>query len=973
MSNETNTRLSRAIRTAIGAGLALGMSFSPAVTAADEDSAELERVQVTGTRLTQLQVEGASPVTVISREDLNRVPYDSVGQLLQSLPSMSGSPVNTYTNNGGIGSTQVDLRGLGADRTLVLINGRRASGNGDLNTIPVALVEKIEVLKEGASAVYGADAVAGVVNIITRSDFEGMELTAQQNNWSQTNAPTTRVGGLAGGTSDRGNFVIGFDFVDQSEAFQDELDVPWLQRPLTVIDAEGYRRNGVVTDGPSLNVFELGSSSIPGGNFLTSSGNMTLDYTRNADGTRTYHYDEETRTGTYRPYVGGGAVNDSYNFNPENYIQTPNKRIAFFLQGSYDISNNLRGFMEADFQHRESEQFLAPLPYFSDFGDPGFEYTVSVPVDSDGDGVNDTFKDEVRNGVSADNIYNPFGENLQLRRRMVELGGRRLFQERNAYRAVVGIDGMVADRFDYEVSYNYSETHRGDTDYGQFYGPNLALALGPSFEDADGNIVCGTPGNEIAGCVPFNMFGGPGSITQEMIDYVSVALNDISKTRTDVIHASIGGDLFELPAGYMQGAFGVERRREKSEYIPDSAKYFNVVTGNTGGPVGGSKEVDSYFLEFNIPVFSDAFAAESLELNAGVRRDSFDSFGSATSGQVGIRWQPVQDILVRATRSQSFREPTIVDLFQAPTDSFPTATDPCGSTAFGTLTAEEQARCLASGVPSGGWDDNGITQLRARVGGNPDLDPEDGESFTFGIGWAPDALPGFSVIIDYWDFEVEDAISSVPATTVLSQCIRSGNASFCDDIHRGPTGRPDAIFTLTENLGTLTARGIDLELNYAHATGFGDFTHRLLLTRLTERTQQEFPGAEVNDLVGHFDHTFVGDSSFPEMRAIYTADWSLGSWGASARIEHVGSMIDENEHPYLLWGRGDETLPIEAVSYLDLTGRYYFSTGLSVDVGVTNVTDQEPPFINSAFNSNIDESVHRPMGRGYFVRMTQSF
>jgi outer membrane receptor protein involved in Fe transport len=972
MSNETNVRLSRAIRIALGAGLAVAMSFSP-VAAAEEESAELDRVQVTGTRLTQLQVEGASPVTVISREDLNRVPYDSVGQLLQSLPSMSGSPVNTYTNNGGIGATQVDLRGLGADRTLVLVNGRRASSNGDLNTIPVAMVDRIEVLKEGASAIYGADAVAGVINIITRSDFEGMELTAQYNTWSQTNAPTMRFSGVTGGNNDRSNFVVGFDYVDQDAAFQSELDTPWMQRPLTVIDAAGFRQNGVVTDGPSLNAFELGSSSVPGGNFLTSGGNMTLDYTQNADGNRTYHYDEATRTGTYRSYVGSGAVNDSYNFNPDNYIQTPNKRIAFFLQGSYDISSNLRGFMEADFQRRESEQFLAPLPYFSDFGDPGFAYTVAVPIDTDGDGVDDSFEDEVRSGVSAANIYNPFGENVQVRRRVVEFGGRRFFQTRDAYRAVLGVDGVIADRFNYEVSYNYSETHRGDTDYGQFYGPNMGLALGPSFEDADGNIVCGTPGNVVAGCVPLNLFGGPGTITQEMIDYVSVALNDISNSRTDVIHASIGGDLFELPAGYIQGAFGVERRREKSEFVPDSSKYFNVVTGNTGGPIGGSKEVDSYFMEFGIPVLSGVVAAESLELNVGIRRDSFDSFGSATSGQIGIRWQPVQDVLVRATKSQSFREPTIVDLFSAQADSFPSVSDPCGSTSFGTLSTEEQNRCIASGVPAGGWNDDGIIQLRSRIGGNPDLDPEDGESFTFGIGWAPDALPGFSIILDYWDFEVEDAISNVTAATVLNQCIRSGTASFCDDINRGPTGRPDTILTLTDNLGTLTARGVDLELNYAHGTGFGDFTHRLLLSRLTERTQQEFPGAEVNELAGFFDNTIVGDSSFPEMRAIYTADWSLGNWGASARIEHVGSMVDDNDHPLGLWLKGEEPLPVESVMYLDLTGRYYFATGTSVDIGITNVTDEEPPFINSGFNTNIDESVHRPMGTGYFVRLTQSF
>lgn len=450
-----------------------------------------------------------------------------------------------------------------------------------------------------------------------------------------------------------------------------------------------------------------------------------------------------------------------------------------------------------------------------------------------------------------------------------------------------------------------------------------------------------------------------------MIDYVGVALNDRIDSRTDVLHASIAGDLFEMPAGWMQGAFGVERRREKLRSVPDSSKVNDVVTGNTGEITQGSKEVESMFVEFAVPLLADMPLVETLNLTAGFRNDKFDTFGSADSFNIGLKWQPINDILVRATVGESFREPTIFDLFAGQADSFPTASDPCGASNFADLDADDQARCVANGVPAGGWNDASIIQFRSRVGGNPTVGPETGESFTAGIVWSPDALPGFSAVLDYWDFEVTDTIGALSVQTILNGCALEGQ--YCDNIFRNAgTGSVDVVIALQQNIGALTAKGIDLELNYSHGTGFGDFDHRLLITQLTDRTFQENATSEVANLEGQFDNTFIGDSSFPETRLVYTADWLMGQFGASARLEYISSMEDNND-PDL------GTLDVDAVTYLDLTGHWYLNTGTTLDVGITNVTDEDPPYINAAFNSSVDESIHRIMGMGYFVRVTQTF
>ncbi|MCG8434138.1 MAG: TonB-dependent receptor, partial [Gammaproteobacteria bacterium] len=515
---------------------------------------------------------------------------------------------------------------------------------------------------------------------------------------------------------------------------------------------------------------------------------------------------------------------------------------------------------------------------------------------------------------------------------------------------------------------------QSDTDFGQFAGVRLEQALGPSFIDDDGNAVCGTPGNVIAGCVPLNLFQGPGSITLEMLDYVSVALNDITRTTTEIWSGSVTGDLFDLWAGPLQAAFGVEHRRESLIFVPDSAKVLDAATGNTGFGTKGSKSVDSAFLELNFPLVAARPGMELLEIGIGSRYDDFSSFGSETSSTLGIRWKPTDNWLIRGTYSQSFREPTISNLFGGVQDSFPQTGDPCNDDSYPTLNADAQARCRAQGVPEGGYDQTD-SQPRSRVGGQPDLVPEDGESFTLGFGWSPEQmLPGFSLTIDYWDIEVQNAIEAPAPQTILDGCIKGNVQAFCDNIQRFPGGRIDKVIALTDNIGLLTARGVDLEARFSHQTGIGAFTHRLLATYLMERETAAYPGAEPVEQDGRFDTLLAPRSTggaFPRFRSVYSVDWTWGNWGASSRLESISSIVESGSKNKLFDNSEEFEIPDQL--YLDLVGRYHFSTGTSVAFGINNVTDEQAPFINNGFNAETDPTTYRVLGREYFIRVTQSF
>ena len=952
----------QAVRGALFAGAAASLAHAPQVLAQEQDeAAELGKQTVTGSRIRRVQIEGANPVTVLSRDDIERSGLDSVGKILQELPGMTGSPQNTNANNGGSGAVRVDLRGMGSGRTLVLVNGRRmvagggtaaVAGTVDLDTIPTNIVERIEILAQGASPIYGADAVAGVVNIITRQDYDGMEVGAFYDQAFEGDADIYQLSFVTGLTTGRGNITVGAQYTEQ-EGLLGGARPDWNADVALALCGEAG--DACAPFGISGNTFSLGSSRIPQGFFNVPAGN-TLGLAPGA-------YTRDPNDGSIRPFISTGPGNDTYNFAPVNYIQTPNERTHVWLQGRYDLFEDLSFFVEGMVHSRQSAQQLAPVPYDSRT-DPG--------------------------SASADSFYNPFGVDItDVRRRFAE-SGRVFTQISDTWRFVGGLQGTIGD-WDWEAAYSWGQNDLISRNFGQLSGERLDLAMGPSFQLPDGSVVCGDPGadgtpgtaddNVVAGCVPLNIFGGffTDPFTPEMLDYIQVVLNDTQQVEQKGISAYITGDLAQLPAGPLGLAFGVERREQAGFFFNDSSKVLGQATGNVGNNTEGLYNVNEAYVELAIPILSGVPVFEALELTVGGRYSDFSNFGSNETFQGGLRWQPHEDLLLRGTYSEVFREPSITELFLGNSDSFPTASDPCGNNP----SPSQRPNCQANGVPGGSYNQSD-NQIRQIVGGNAALQPEEGETVTIGVAYSPGWLDGFTVTLDYWDIDIDAAIGIVQNQTVLQQCADTGDPFWCDRIQRLANGEVDQVAATNTNLGFQEASGYDFELEYNWSTTIGDWRADLLGTYLEKRNTELFPGGPVVAQAGNFDissGTGTGSNLFPRWRGLFSLDWSMGPWAASYQaqmIHHVDECIDPNG----LFGNGgvltgSSNKPncndVPSKTYHDIQGSYSFGQGTRVSLLLENFTDENPPLIIGGTGQGTDNRSYRLRGASWLFRVTHNF
>jgi outer membrane receptor protein involved in Fe transport len=969
-----NSKVAKAIRVAMMFGAGAAAAISAPTFAAEEGVEEVEKIEVTGSRLKRTDMESASPVTVITGDQLKVQGIQDVGQFLQTSAAMSGSPAMTTTNNGGNGGTFVELRGLGSARTLILINGRRPVSS-DFQGIPSSMIKRIEVLKDGASATYGADAVAGVVNIITRRDFEGVEFNAQFSNSFDVDVNEQKSFSVVLGKSfDDGHLVFGVDYVEQDPVYQGDTSVDFLNYPWQVWGAEGedsFWKNGLIGSGDDMNVIEVGSGSTPCGQFYLQHG--TNQTNGKCDG-------GIAQLADMRDFVGGGANNDTYNYAPVNYLQTPYKKLNVFVEGSFEYNDNISFYTETRINKRTSRQELAAVPYDTR-NDPAYKGTYAK-TDADGTPVLDDDGNQVMvdfNGVSKDNFYNPFGEDvLRSRRRMLE-GGRSFEQDITRIQQVIGMEGEFGDGWSYDLSYNYGYSQTTSTDFGQLYGPNLAKAMGPSFKDAEGNVVCGTAAAPIADCVSMNVFGGaPGSVTPEMLDYVTAPLVDASNYTLQTLTGFVGGDVFELPAGPLSGGVGFEWRSEKAEAQVDSGKFMGEVTGNKSKGTNGDYNVTSLFTEVRVPILADLPFADSLDMPVGVRYDDFSAFGSEVTYQVGLEWNVMSGLLVRSTYGTVFRAPGVGSLYAPSGDSFPFTTDPCASGTWGTLTPAQQANCQADGVPAGGSNNNDGQQLSA-VGGNPDLQPESGDTLTVGVAYSPDFVDGLDFTVDYWAIDIEDVIDTVGAGDTLKGCYLGGVESLCDNVQR-TNGELTYISEKSSNLSAMTARGIDFEANYVIEALAGEFRFNVSWTHFLERENQVYNATtfefEMDDINGLFEN----DATYATDKVNFNASYS---W-EDLTISYAGNYTSGTEYDTLLYwqttpnnpddiSQGNHMYGVDSFIYHDVTATYDFDTGTTVSLGLTNLTDEQPPYIEPANNGNTDESTYRLFGRSWFVRLTQTF
>lgn len=967
--------LRRGICQALNFGLIATGFAAPAVLAQEEDTAAaLERVEVTGSRIRRAQIEGAQPILALSREDLLRSGVTSVGDILQQL-SVSGSALNTKFNSSGnfgfppdgggvgAGATLVDLRHLDAKRTLVLVDGKRwvnessASGVGgatDLNTIPISIVERVEVLNDGASTIYGSDAIAGVVNIITRKDFDGLEANAYYGQFDEGDGKTEAYDFSIGKTGGRSSVFFNVSYNQQervSAADREQARFP--------VPGTGLTR---------------GSSGTPQGRFIFNDPAdpatvFDLTLSDGADG---------TDPADFRPFDG---ATDRFNFSPFNLVLTPSERASVYGQAYYDLTSEVTWYAKYLSNNRRSVNQAAPEPIFlgPGAGTGGRADTVSI---------------------DATNPFNPFGFDLDagsnfilLGRRPLE-GGPRVFEQNvNTDYFGSGFEGGFewgGRLFDWDVNYIYSRNTADQTTNGTYNIRNIELALGPVAE-------C----NADPQCVPLNLFGGQGpddtgSITQDMLDYILVTAHDKSEQVLRSYTANLSGEVVDLPAGPLGVAVGYEHRNQSGFYQPDAVTVAGDSNGVPSLPTRGRYSVSELYGEVVAPLLADMPAVELLEVEASVRSSDYSTFGSTSTGKFGFRWKPTGDVLIRGTFAEGFRAPSIGELFGSESRFDAVLADLCSDFNNSGVSQQIIDNCIALGVPDDGSYQQVNPQISITTGGNPNLEPETSDSTTFGVvysaSWAENT--SWSEQLDfeftYYNHEIKDAIGPQDAQTQLDRCVSLFHLdpTLCNGIARNLSGAIAGFDNLLENLGSIETDGYDFNITYSSPeTSLGRFNVTWLNSFVNEFTETDATG-NIRSLEG----VEVNDTAIPEWQSNMRINWTLSDWEVAYTIRLIDGVTEScsdflDGTPSSLTQLGlcsdpnfaDESLSTNRLGttvYNDVQATYYtglLGTDAGITFGINNLLDRDPPVCLSCSLNGYDASTHDIPGRFGYVRLNVTF
>jgi iron complex outermembrane receptor protein len=895
----TNNKLSKAVRLAVAFGAASTAAFTGVVNAQEtEEAKSVERIEVTGSRIKRTDLETASPIFVMDRAAIESAGQVSIGDILQQIPA-AGAALNTAFNNGGNGATNMDLRNLGAQRLLVLVNGRRwissLGSTVDLNTIPTSSIERVEVLKDGASALYGSDAIAGVVNIITRKDFEGVEFSSYVGeNASEGDGRKYTAEMTIGTTTEKSGILFNMSHTTQQPIWAGDRE----------ISSVGYSSTGANT--------RIGITR----STLSAANQAAMDAQGYTYSATTNRYDLMSKEGTgtntgingFRQRAGGNG--DNYNYAPDNYLVTPQNRNSFYIQGYHDINDNLRFVTDFVYTNRKSDQELAPMPV-----------TLGEQFGASG----------ARVDIHADNIYNPFGQTLygsaarakangyteytafSLQRRMVEAGPRNFSQDDTTYRGMVGFEGTFGDTsWSWDAHYIYGQNSQSQYTKGLLNMTRINQALGAN---------C----NAATNCTPLNLFGGPGSITADMLKYITFDSVDASGSDLKDYAFNTSGDLFELPGGTVGAAIGFERREESGYDNPDPLTVTGESSGNQRDATYGGFRLDEAYAEISIPLM------ENLLLSPAVRVSDHSTFGNKTTAKVGLEYRPMDDLLLRTTWAEGYRAPSIDNLFAGNADSFPTLTDPCNRVSASGAVIDVSGKPGCAGVPAGYRQGN--TQIRITQQSSPDLKPEESESLTVGFVYNPSWLEGAELTVDYYNIEVEGAIARIGAGRILNECANDASSVLCTRLDRDANGNVTDLRNGLENQGSYDVSGIDTYVAYRlPETAYGTFKVYLDGSYFIKN---EFDGEEQLGVQ-------YGDAGYPRIKASLGIDWVSGDWNANYQARYVHHM---KTYEYYLGSTAEDGITEVLPTYIihDISVGYNISDyNAKVTLGVENLFAKKP-------------------------------
>lgn len=949
----------------------------------------LSAITVTGTHIRQAEVETAQPVLVISRTEIEHQGYNTVADILQNLTIAGTPPIGrsqVLSSGENVGGYYVDLRNLGASRTLILLNGHRlgatTSGLQDLQQVPMSAIERIEILKDGASAIYGADAIAGVVNIITRNNFDGAEASAYVGQYDEGDGTKQTYSFTFGAKSDRGSVMLSAEYAHEDPVWASDR---WF--------SEFPSTNRHPTAGWT-SATQFGRFAIPGFACSTASaasplGNCTLnpggDYRNPAD----WH-------GTN----GAGGTSDLTNSNEQMMLTTELDRRGLFASANYNITDHIRFQTDILYNHRETLQQVA-----------GYPLQLS------------TFKqgNPQSNPLSATSYYNPVGKNITGYHRGWEVP-RTTNSELTTYRigGTLSGDFEIAGRnWQWDVGGFSNRNDSLKVGHGDFNLIATNNALGPSFLNATGQVQCGTPaapipyGSAPGSCIPWNPLipagtAGPGSLTDNpaLQAYLFPYYNDTGRTKTTDYTANLTGSVFTLPAGDVSVAVGVEYRREDGNFVPDAFRQAGLSTSLSSGPTGGSYTVKAQYAEVAIPLLKDVPFAHELMLDLAARHERYSTFGSTTNPKYSLSWRPIQDLLVRSTFAKGFHAPSIANLFGGLSGTFDKYIDPCDITQAAGSNPAIASRCTSGfagqpGVPAnfhqigqGGAVCTAFpcqTGTQFLSGASPTLQPETAISRTAGVAYSPsfEWIPGrVDLTLDWYNIKINNAMAADTVSSMLDDCYILGVASRCSGLlfKRDPsTGIVTYALRGLKNSGWEQAKGWDFGVQYQFPQfSFGQFAltwNTTYVSQLNSKAdnQPDTPISASNSWGGNF-----------RIRSNAQLNWQLGPWGAGWTARYYSSMKET-----CVWDTGSKTVPAGgpecnmpiyyennvlyhvnrtgANTFHDLQVRYSLPWKGIASFGVNNVFGHWAAPMYTAPNSQYPYYGGFDVGRFYYVRYNQKF
>ena len=982
---QQNNQLRRAVRHTLLISALAGTSTLP-VYAQDT---EIEQIVVTGSRIKMANIEGTSPVTQVTSADIATQGVTRVEDLVNQLPQAFAAQ-NANVANGATGTATVNLRGLGSARTLVLIDGRRMPYGGvtnsaaDLNQIPAAMVERVEILTGGASAVYGSDAIGGVVNFIMKKDFEGVQFDAQygfyQHNNSYegdgvvklrdvikgraaTNPDAFRLPGnyvtdgagtefnvlMGVSTEDgRGNITAYAGVRDNDEVLQRDRDYSACSLSATRNQDLSHRCGGSATSYPGY-FYQFGNPDGP----------FTID---------------STTGNTFRPYNG---ATDAYNFGPANHYQRPDRRYSLGAMGHYELNEHADVYTQLMFTDYSSIAQIAPGGNFFD----------SSSVNCDNPLL--SAQQSATLGCTPAMIAAGDSVGLYIARRNVEGGGRQQSFENSSFRSLLGVRGAINETWDYDASVQFSKVKADQLTLNYFKKDAISKSLNVVTDPTSGAPVCasvldGTDPN----CVPYNAFQ-IGGVTQDALNYLQAPGIQTGSIDQFVYQGIITGDLANIgvkspwSSEGIQLAFGAEYRKDRLTNTTDNLLATEQLSGSGGATIGidGETAVTDLFTEVRVPIAEGLTFADTLSVDAAYRYSDYDTLTTDTY-KFGMDWAPIQDIKFRGSYQKAVRAANVVELFTAQGfNLFDLPGDPCGADLAGDPeTAAPDALCLATGVPANllraGALDSPAGQYNFLQGGRADLVPEESETVTFGIILQPRFLPKLSMSIDYFDIEITDTISTYGADNTLNACYFQGDAESCSRIFRDQNGnlwRGDGyVQDLNVNIGSLQTSGVDLNLNYSgiEMGTFGSLSFNMTGTYLDELvTNPGLAGVEEYDCKGLYSGSCGVPS--PEWRHHARLGWQT-PWSVDLSLtwRYFGSVEEFRGNPVQL------DYELDAVNYFDLAANWAVTEKASILVGVNNVLDTDPPItsaVGTTGNGNTFPQTYDALGRWIFIRAQVGF